>query len=223
MLHKNILGFVVLVLLLILNGCGGGSPETSSTAQFAPTESPHKSAYFRYSTAPSGFSAVVGWMQAIDIKGAGVPNKVEVDWMKLHAVANGVDTVIYEENFDAHTAEMDSYGLYNRNPWFEGDKLAGMPFSVQDSMLVLEPSTVPNRVFHWWDTTRSLVPSNYDRIWFEARVRISGGAGVQTGIDYWKDLTAPYAGLDVNNTEAGVSDWFGNSTSDWQIISVGRP
>jgi len=31
------------------------------------------------------------------------------------------------------------------------------------------------------------------------------------------------AGYNVNNTEAGTSDWFGNSTTDWQIITVGKP
>jgi hypothetical protein len=162
-------------------------------------------------------------MQAIDIQGAGTPDKVEVDWMRVHAIINGVDTILLEDTFDIPTQEMDSYGLYSRNPWFAGDRLADMPFTVQNSSLIMEPSLNQNRVYHWWNTSRKLIPSGTSRIWFEARVRVTGGAGVQAGIDYWKDLTADYAGLDVNNTEAGASDWYGNSTLDWQIVTVGQP
>ncbi|MHB8580685.1 MAG: hypothetical protein ACYDA4_12640 [Ignavibacteriaceae bacterium] len=174
-------------------------------------------------TPPSGFTAAVGWMQGIDIDGKGTPSKVEVDWMVLHAVVNNKDTILYEDNFNYDTPAMHWYGLYSRNPWFAGDRLADMPYTIENGSLIIKPNTKSNYVFHWWNTSRSLVPSGTARVWFEARVRITGGAGVQAGIDYWKDLTAEPAGYNVNNTEAGVSDWFGNSTTDWQIINVGRP
>jgi hypothetical protein len=218
---ERIIALLSVSVCLLLQGCGSSSD--SVTTPFAPTESPHKSAYLRYSTQPPGFNAVVGWMQAIDIKGTGISSKVEVDWLRVHATVNSMDTILLEETFDIHTSAMDSFGLYNRNPWFDGDKLALMPFTIQSSTLTLNPSLNSNRVFHWWNTSRSLIPSGTSRIWLEARVRITGGAGVQAGIDYWKDLTISYAGIDVNNTEAGASDWFGNSTTEWQIITVGHP
>lgn len=223
MFSKHLFSFLIYFSLAVIYGCGNSDSTTVQYAKYAPAESPHQYAYFRYPTAPSEFTAVVGWMQSIDIKGTGVNNTVEVDWMKLHAIINGVDTVIFEDTFDKHTPEMDYYALYKRSPWFEGDNQDSMPFTVQNSIMIMNPSNAPNRIFHWWNTKRSPVPTTSSRIWFEAKIRITGGAGVQAGIDYWKDLTAPYSGLDVNNTEAGVSDWLGNSTSDWQIISVGRP
>ncbi len=192
------------------------------TTSYAPAESIHKSSYVRYRTPPDGFTAVVGWMQAIDIQGQGVSSLVEIDWMRICSTVNGEDTVILEDTFDTGTPAMDWYGLYDRSPWFAGDRLAEMPFSVQNSALVIEPGLNPDRVYHWWNTSRSTIPGGASRIWLEARVRITGGAGVQAGIDYWKDLTAEYAGPGVNNTEAGASDWYRNSTTEWQTITAGR-
>jgi len=190
---------------------------------YYPVEAVHKQAYFNYLTPPVGFTAAVGWMQAIDIDGKGNPCKVEVDWMRLHAVVNGADNLILEDTFNSRTGDMAYYGLYSRNPWFDSDNEHPMPFDVANSTLIMEPNLHPDRVYHWWNTARTIVPQGATRIWFEARVRITGGAGVQAGIDYWKDLAAQWAGLDINNTEAGASDWFGNVTTDWQVISVGKP
>ncbi len=190
---------------------------------YAPAESPQKVAYFRYAIPPLGFTAVVGWMQAIDIHGKGSTCKVEVDWMRLHALVDGIDTILYEDNFKSYVPAMNYYRLYDRKPWFKDNENTIMPFTIENSSLVMEPSLYPQRIFHWWNTSRSMVKKNTSRIWFEARVRITGDAGVQAGIDYWKDLNADWAGYDVNNTEAGASNWFGNSTDDWQIISVGQP
>lgn len=217
-------GLFLIGLTILLQACDGGSFDDTSTNNsiYAPSESPHKIAYFRYEVPPSGFTAVLGWMQAIDIEGNGLHCKVEVDWMRIHAVVYDIDIILYEDTFDNHIPAMDYFGLYNRNPWFDGDRLADMPFTIENGNLVVEPSLHPQRVFHWWNTSRSLVLEGTSWIWFEARIRVTGGAGVQAGIDYWKDLDAPYAGPEVNNTEAGVSDWFGNSTDDWQIIGVGR-
>jgi hypothetical protein len=221
---KIYLGLLVLSVSVMLQGCGGGSSgdSLSAGASYAPAESVHKTAYYRYPTPPSGFTAIVGWMQAIDILGTGSPSTVEVDWMRVHVTVNGMDTILFEDTFDSSTPDMDWYGLYSRNPWFAGDRLAVMPFSLQNSTLFMEPSLHPNRIFHWWSTSRSLIPANASRVWFEARVRITGGAGVQAGIDYWKDLTAS-DDIDESNTEGGASDWYGNSTNDWQIVSAGRP
>jgi hypothetical protein len=200
-----------------------GNAQSICNLQFAPVESPHKTGYYRYALPPSGFTAVVGFMHAIDIDGTGAASKVEVDWIQLYATINSVDVLILEDKYDSYTSAMDWYGLYQRNPWYDGDRLAAMPWALENGSLVLEPSLYPQLIFHWWNTARSSIPAGASRVWFQARVRITGGAGVQTGIDYWKDLTATYAGPDANNREAGASDWFGNSTADWQIITVGKP
>lgn len=72
-------------------------------------------------------------------------------------------------------------------------------------------------MFHWWAADRKII-ANYDYLSVEAKVKITGKACVQVALDYWKgDL--PYAGLDVNNKEAGVSDViFENALNDWEVI-----
>jgi hypothetical protein len=220
-------GFAFLVLLML--PLIGPSVAATAIAPFAPTEAANPLEYYRHPTPPPGFAAVTGWMQAIDIRGQGEPSTVEVDWMRLHATVNGADVVLLEDLFASPNPAMEWYGLYRRDPWFAGDWLESMPFDLQGGAMILQPGLRPDRVFHWWNTapaqnvTRALVPAGTSRIWFEARARIAGGAGVQAGIDYWKDLTAPYAGVNVNNTEAGASDWYGNSTGDWQIIQIPSP
>ncbi len=223
---EGIIFILVLLIVIFFQGCGGGSDgsQLGADAPYAPEESPRKTAYFRYPTPPEGFSAVLGWMQAINIYGTGEPSEVEVDWMRLHAVLNdGSDIVLLEDDFDNELPSYWYFGLYLRDPWFgDDDYHEPMPFLVEDSSLIISPNTDPDRVFHWW-TDRVDVPEDVERIWLEARVRISGLCGVQAGIDYWRNLDAEWAGDNGNNIEAGASDWYGNSTTDWQVISVGKP
>lgn len=217
---------IIILMLTFLYGCKKIDiidDPMKNKATYAPIESVHQYGYYNLPVPPSGFTAAIGWMQAIDIDGKGTPSKVEVDWMRLHAIINKTDTVLYTDEFNYQTDAMSYYGLYSRYPWFAGDRLASMPFIVENGMLIMHPDFYSNNVYHWWNTSRVLLPINMSRIWFESKVRITGNAGVQIGIDYWKNLDAPPAGYNVNNTEVGTSDWFGNSTADWQIISVGKP
>jgi hypothetical protein len=221
------IGAVIGATSLAAAGCGSSSGRSNQGgggggAIFAPIESPHQTAYFNLAVLPPGFTAALGWMQAIDIRGQGAPSTVEIDWMRLHAIVNGVDTIIMVEEFSIRTSAMDYFGLYGRSPWFAGDRLGAMPFTVNNGAMTMEPGTISDRVFHWW-TPRVTIPAGATRVWFEARIRVTGGAGVQCGIDFWRDVNAPYAGPNVNNVESGASDWFGDSTSDWQNIAVGRP
>jgi hypothetical protein len=48
----------------------------------------------------------------------------------------------------------------------------------------------------------------------KARVKISSGALLQMGMDYWRDTTVPFGG-GGNNHEAGASDWYLPS-GEWQ-------
>jgi hypothetical protein len=66
------------------------------------------------------------------------------------------------------------------------------------------------------------VPQNIERCWIEVRCRITGSALIQLGIDYWKDTTVEWKGYNVNNTEAGVSDWYFNS-NEWATLNFAKP
>ena len=213
----------LLCLLLfssLLLGCINNTNPDDAT--YAPKESPHQHSYYSLPTPPQGFTVGASWMQAIDIDGKGTPSKVEVDWMRLHAIIGIKDSILTEESFDEEAPLMHWYGLYSRIPFVIGDRLDVMPFTVENGIMILEPSTSPKLVFHWWNTSKPIIPIGTTRVWFESKIRIIGCAGVQAGIDY---LTSSDVKGVTNKTEieAGVSDWFGNSTTDWQIITVGKP
>ena len=56
-------------------------------------------------------------------------------------------------------------------------------------------------------------------------MRISPGALLQMGMDYWRDATVPWAGSDGNNHEAGASNWYLPS-AEWQeatFTDIGGP
>jgi hypothetical protein len=60
----------------------------------------------------------------------------------------------------------------------------------------------------------TLPPGHLQGCTAKIRARISSGALLQIGMDYWRNSTVGYdAG--ANNHEAGASDWYFPS-SDWQ-------
>jgi hypothetical protein len=213
----------LIICIFIFQGCKVATvTQPSLDTPYTPSDSPHPAAYYDKPIPSLGFTAALGWMQAVDIDGKGTPSKVEVDWMRLHVIVHSIDTVLYEDSFEYLTTPMNYYGLWNRTPWVQDPKVGTMPFIISNGTLLIEPNTNPNLVFHWWSTHRSLLPQGTTRVWFESRVRIIGGAGVENGIDYYKDtIIAPL--YNINNVEAGRSNWFGNSTTDWQIITIGKP
>ena len=157
MLRFQKLSFALYLSFLMLHGCGDGEVASNANASsaspsYAPAESPKKIAFYSLPIPPAGFAAAVGMMHAIDIHGTGAQSKVEVDWLQLHAVVDGTDTVILGDGFLTQTPAMNYYGLYLRNPWYGGDRQTDMPFAIQDGQLVVEPSRHPDRVFHWWNT-----------------------------------------------------------------------
>jgi hypothetical protein len=216
--------FIALIFvcnIFFLSACGSNNSNNDADETYAPDEAAQPSAYIRYSTPPDGFPYAMGWMHAIDIEGNGGSSKVEVDWMRLYATINGSDVLLLDETFDTETSSMSNYGLYLRNPWYgEDDYNEKMPFTVENSTLVIYPNQNPNRVYHWWVDRVNVSSTDITKVWFEARVRVAGGAGVQAAIDYWIDDHSGWAKNNKNNIEACASDWFGNSTSEWQIISA---
>jgi len=193
------------------------APHQSVEDTYFPAESPFPRGVFFHATPPSEkYTAVVGWMQAIDIDGRGTSSKVEVSMMRLHATINGEDVILFEDYFQKSLSAYNYYKLYSREPWFDHE-VAFMPYTINSSGLVMNPGSNPNCVYHWWDYHRSLVSFKATLVWFEATVRITGDAGVQIGMDYWEDLNCSDC-----SDEAGASPWYGSSTSEWQHIIVGK-
>lgn len=108
-------------------------------------------------------------------------------------------------------------GLYRRFAWFETDTHDPMPVKYSpDHTVILEVGTKPNRVWHFWAASpRQTIPAGkLEGCTVKMRARISAGALLQVGFDYWRDAKVGY-GSGGKNHEAGASDWYLPS-GEWQ-------
>ena len=189
-----------------------------------PTELTEYHNYCRLQLPPNGFTTGLPWMQALHNGGPNDNSKVEVAYLRFYAHTASGDTLLFEDDY-SDNLELTAYdygGTYLRYPFFfdEENYSWAMPAEINNGNLIIKTDTHKDRVFHWWSSQRILIPNNAQYVFTETKVKITGDACVQLAIDFWKDLTSPYAGLNINNTEAGVSDFIFESTSnDWQIIT----
>jgi hypothetical protein len=84
-------------------------------------------------------------------------------------------------------------GLYMRQPWFGMDAHDLMPlaFDVIDQAVVLRVGERADRVWHFWSPSpRAALPlGRLEGCTVRPRVRISAGALLQMGMDYWRSPT----------------------------------
>jgi hypothetical protein len=83
-----------------------------------------------------------------------------------------------------------------------------------------------DRVWHFWSPSpRAAIPTgSLEGCTVTARVKISPGALLQMGMDYWRTPTIGY-GTGGNNHEAGASNWYFPS-EQWQeavFTDIGGP
>jgi hypothetical protein len=189
-----------------------------------PDEVGFKAGYVNPVARPEGFGSARLWGIAIaDTRVKGYEfAKVEVASTRLSCRVDGREVVL---NKDGGRVQG---GLYRRQPWFGTDAHEAM--SVGDDpanhAAVLQVGGRTDRVWHFWSPSprAALPPGKLEGCTVRARVRISGGALLQMGMDYWRSTTAPY-GSGGNNHEAGASDWY-FSSPEWQEVSftdIGGP
>jgi len=114
-------------------------------------------------------------------------------------------------------------GLYRRFPWFGTDVHDPMPVvhsidqsSVDHNSVILRVGSRPDRVWHFWAASpRATLPSgDLAGCTVKIRIRVSQGALVQVGFDYWRNSSVGY-GTGGNNHEAGASSWY-FASPEWQ-------
>src|SRR5437667_12243283 len=86
--------------------------------------------------------------------------------------------------------------------------------------VVLHLAVPPDRVWHFWSASpRAKLPAGkIEGCTVTARVKISSGALLQMGMDYWRSPAAQWAGSGVNNHEARASNLYFAAPS-WQEVS----
>jgi hypothetical protein len=172
-----------------------------------PDEASYKAGYVNSTSAPEGFSSVLLWGIAIaDTRIPGYASAtIEVAWTQLSCRADGREVVLNDDRGSVRG------GLYRRNPWFGIDDHEPMPlgFDSPNHAVVLHVGQRPDRVWHFWPSSpRPALPAGrLEGCTVRARVKISPGALLQMGMDYWRNPTVGY-GAGGNNHEAGASNWY---------------
>jgi hypothetical protein len=185
-----------------------------------------KAGYVNPVPPPWPFHSVLLWGIAIaDTRVPGYESaQVEVAATRLWCRVNGQDVILTDD------AGSLRGGLYLRRPWFaRGNFHDPLPLT-RDSKhhsVILHAGQRTDRVWHFWPPSPrpAIPPGRFEGCTAQARVRISPGALLQLGMDYWRDPTVPWAGSDGNNHEAGASNWYLPSP-DWQeaiFTDIGGP
>jgi hypothetical protein len=179
-----------------------------------PPEALHKSGYVNPVPKPPDFASAMLWGIAIaDTRVSGHENaQVEIARAQLSCRINGEDVILNDDRGQVRG------GLYRRHPWFGTDAHDPIPitYSQNPHRVILRVGSRPDRVWHFWSASpRALLPAGkLEGCTVKIRARISRGALLQIGFDYWRSSTIGY-GSGGNNHEAGASNWYFPS-DDWQ-------
>ncbi len=191
-----------------------------------PPEVLHKSGYVNPAPKPADFTSAMLWGIAIaDPRVPGFEDgQVEIAGVQLSCRVEGRDRILNDDRGKLRG------GLYRRYPWFATDahepmpmESSGPPTSCKDAekratpgSLILQVGTRPDRVWHFWAASprTAIPPGHLEGCTVRVRAKISRGALLQIGFDYWRNPTADY-GPGGNNHEAGASKWYFPSKK-WQ-------
>jgi hypothetical protein len=184
----------------------------------------YKAGYVNAVPPPRDFKSALLWRIAIvDTRVPGHESaEVEIASTQLICRVDGKDLILNDDKGNVRG------GLYHREPWFGTDEHDPMPLACDQTShnVVLKVGQRPDRVWHFWSPSpRAALPAGEPAgCTVKARIRISQGALLLMGMDYWRSPTIPY-GLGGNNHEAGASNWYFPS-AQWQeavFTDIGGP
>jgi hypothetical protein len=208
---QRISGAVMRTLAFFVVTCVISLAQTDSRI---PPEVRYKSGYVNSVPKPADFTSAMLW--GIVIADTRVPGyehaQIEIAHANLLCRVDGKDVVMNDDTGDVRG------GLYRRFPWFGTDEHGPMPvkYSADRRAVILDVGHRPDRVWHFWAASpRMTLPAGHlEGCTMTVHARISKGALLQVGFDYWRNAIVGY-GSGGNNHEAGASDWYFPSDS-WQ-------
>jgi len=202
--------------VLLLLAANLGQLQNTQDALQLPAEVKFKRGYINSNPAPSDFRSAMLW--GIAIADTRVPGHesavVEIASSQLSCRVDGKDVVLNDDGPKIRG------GLYQRMPWFATDRHEPIPIAYSSAGAVeLRVGQRPGQIWHFWSfSPRSAIPEGkLEGCTVKVGARISSGALLQIGMDYWRSSTVPYGG-GGNNHEAGASDWYFPSTQ-WQSLT----
>jgi hypothetical protein len=188
---------------------------TQQSNNRVPDEVRFKAGYINPAAKPADFSSAMLWGIAIaDTRVQGWENAtIEISSTELSCRADGKGVILNSDQGDVRG------GLYIRKPWF-GEHNRSEPMSIEHvpsaRVVILRLGQRPDRIWHFWaGSPRARIPDGkLVGCTVKMKVKISSGALLQVGMDYWRDPVVPF-GSGGNNHEAGASDWYFPS-DQWQ-------
>lgn len=171
---------------------------------------------YRNKQVPAGWNAATPLGAAITTSQS--TGRIEISEVKLMCYVpgkSGKQTVVSD-------VKSIGAGLYSINPWFgnnDAHERAKISYASDGAVIIEVP---PNRILHWW-TRRGTVAQGTKNCSVSATVRGSTNVIASVGGDWWKSVTAQWAGSDVNNREIGIGGWYKLNSSQWKIIRLNEP
>ncbi len=164
---------------------------------------------------PKGYYCGVSWVQALTLN----PNdnsdsKVIVDYVVVYKITKSgsyveIDREDYSDDYEGALSE-NKGGLYARYPWYGKDYHTDIDASyVKNGFVTFNISERPNNVFHFWGNRFEADPNTDYAVGI--RCKIIGKCALSVGFDWWREMDSPYAGFNVNNTQAFCSAWYGDT------------
>jgi hypothetical protein len=184
--------------------------KTPATDPRIPSEVRHKIGYINPVSAPDVFESALLWGIAIsDTRASGFESaEVSVAWTQLSCSVAG-RTVILNDDWGNVRG-----GLYRRFPWFGTDEHEPMP-TLRSSNATVPPKGFttlrvgrrPDRVWHFWSASHraNLPRGTREGCTAKALVKISPGALLQIGMDYWRNAKTPYGSGETIMKPASVT------------------
>jgi hypothetical protein len=179
-----------------------------------PPEVRFKAGYVNSIAKPPEFTSAMFWGIAIaDTRVPGFEKaQVEIANTQFSCRVDGNDVILNDDQGNVRG------GLYRRQPWFGTDAHSPMPLAYSDDhrIVILRIGERPDVVWHFWAASpRVALPAGkLEGCTVKVRTRLSRGALLQVGFDYWRNPTVGY-GSRGNNHEAGASKWYLPS-DNWQ-------
>lgn len=201
----------IVILFLLVSAAAQSTPVLNPAV---PDEAKFKHGYINPVPRPPNFNSALLWGIAIaDTRVPGYESAVvEIALSQLSCWFDGKEVILNDDRGSVRG------GLYQRYPWFATDQHEPMPvsFSSLDQAVLLRVGERSDRIWHFWSASaRAGFPEGkLAGCRVKARVKISRGALLQMGMDYWRSATVPY-GAGGNNHEAGASNWY-FSSPEWQ-------
>jgi len=202
-------------VMAVLLGCAVAQvARDGRLASLIPDEVKYKKGFVNPGGRPEGFNSAMLWGIAIaDTRVSGYEQaQVEVGSARLSCHINEHEVVLNDD----HGALRG--GLYRRFPWFGTDEHTAMPveYDPGDDAVILRVGEDTKHVWHFWGASPRVTfpPGKLEGCTVKMKVKISRGALLQVGFDYWRNATTGY-GAGANNHEAGASDWY-FSSDEWQ-------